>query len=275
LGVTGLDIVEEYRNEESAIQIVFSNLKYGKASLVVAVPESWLHISSVYDLADLSAKWRLAENPRHLRIATKFTKLTERFLHNNNIFNYQLIDASGVIELAPRLKVADVIIDLTSTGTTLRENQLKVIDGGLILDSQACLIANPAVFREKRPDTQEPLEQIIDLIESKIRARNFLRVMTNINCDDPDQAEEDIVNSLEQHGVKVETHTLSRSVSNSGDGKHVVNVNLVVPFNHLYKTVRTLRRYNALEIASSRIDYLFLSESSFYQKALSEAENNS
>ncbi len=272
LGITGRDLVEEHKIENSNTQILFPHLGYGKASLVVAVPESWIHVSSVYDLADLVAKWQLTSQGKHLRIATKFKALTERFLHENNIYNYRLVEVSGVLEVTPKLNQADIIVDLTSSGVTLKENHLKVVDGGVLLKSEACLIGNRSVFSNPCKEIQLLLEQIIDKIESHIRARDYVRVMTNIECTDSEGIEREIKNTLAEESIHIETFTLSQSLSLSRAGGSLVNINLMVPSNDLYRVVQCLRQYNAVEIASTKIDYLFLNESKYYQQAHDKAQ---
>ncbi len=267
LGITGRDLVEEHKAKNSSTQILFPQLGYGKANLVVAVPDSWIHVSSVYDLADLVAKWQLTSQGKHLRIATKFKALTEQFLHENNIYNYRLIEVSGVLEVTPKLNQADIIVDLTSSGVTLKENHLKVVDGGVLLKSEACLIGNRSVFSNPCKTIQSLVEQIIDKIESHIRAKDYVRVMTNIECTDPQQIEREIKNTLAEESIHIETFTLSQSLSLSRAGDSLVNINLIVPSHDLYRVVQCLRQYNALEIASTRIDYLFLNQSKYYQQA--------
>mgnify|MGYP000261200180 CR=1 FL=1 len=266
LGITGLDLVEEHKIRNGSTQILFPHLGYGKANLVVAVPESWIHVSSVYDLADLVAKWQLTSQGKHLRIATKFKALTERFLHENNIYNYQLVEVSGVLEVTPKLNQADIIVDLTSSGVTLKENHLKVVDGGTLLKSEACLIGNRSIFSNPCKTIQPLVEQVIDKIESHIRARDYVRVMTNIECTDSQQIEREIKNTLAKESIQIETFTLSQSLFPSRAGDSVVNINLIVPTHDLYRVVQCLRQYNALEIASTKIDYLFLNQSRYYQQ---------
>jgi len=262
-----LDIVEEYSQEEDQVQVIIPDLDYGKANLVVAAPNSWIHVSNVYDLADLVARWQSNTPPRNLRIACKYKRLTEKFLHQNNIYNYSLVDVSGVLEIAPKLKIADIIVDLTSTGTTLRENHLKEIDGGLILKSEACLIGYKKIFTDEGKKIQPVVEQIIDRIESYLRAREFVRVMGNIACENPKKVKEEISEELVKQKIDIKSSMLSHSLASSNGGSEVVNISLIINEKDIYKVVRCLRSHNAKEIASVKIDYLFLEESGYYQKA--------
>ncbi|MDH4127235.1 MAG: ATP phosphoribosyltransferase [Spirochaetota bacterium] len=267
LGITGLDIVEENKSENDIVKIVFPQLDYGKANLVIAVPESWIHITNLYDLADLTAKWRLNSNPKYLRIATKFKKLTEKFLHNNNIYNYKLVEVSGVLEVAPKLNIADIIVDLTSSGTTLKENHLKEVDGGVVLNSEACLIGNSLLFTDEGKAYQPMVELLIDKIESHLRAKDYFRITTNIECINPELIEQEIQDALYEEGIDYQSFMLSQSLSLSKKKKSVINVSLITQSKNQYNLVRILRKYHAQEIASTKIDYFFLGESQYYQNS--------
>src|ERR671926_849768 len=140
LGITGYDIVAEHRSEEDEIIVVHGELGFRRCALVLAVPEGWVDVTSVSDLAEVATELR--SNGRELRVATKYANLTRQFLFDRGITYFTLVEVSGAIEAAPALETADVICDITSSGVTLRENRLKTIAGGTVLDSQACLIGN-------------------------------------------------------------------------------------------------------------------------------------
>src|SRR5437868_1225944 len=139
LGISGLDLVEELRGDRDDPLILYDDLGFGRAELVVAVPETWIDVSSWFDLADLAVE--LHAQGRPLRIATKYPALVRRFCFANGINYFRLVDSRGATEAAPGLGYADMVVDITETGTTLRDNQLKIV-GGPILRSQACLIAH-------------------------------------------------------------------------------------------------------------------------------------
>lgn len=266
LGITGRDIVEEYRTKNDPVQVFIPKLKYGKANLVIAIPESWIHVSSIYDLAELAAKWSFGENPKNIRIATKFNHLTEGFLHKNNIYNYSLINASGVLEITPKLNVADIIVDLTSTGTTMRENQLKAIEGGTILKSEACLIGNVTVFDSKFSELHPILEEFVDRIESHLRAKGFLSVSSLVYSNDPGHFEKDFLRNLNEVDVQPESFYASSPVHESSE-KSKVFVNMILNQDDLYKVVRCLRKYEIDNIITQQSDYLFYGQSSYYEES--------
>lgn len=141
-GITGLDLVREHRGSGSSdVQEVLTDLDFGSADLVVGVPVSWLDVSSIDDLVDVAQEVR-HKHGRALRVATKFSNLTRDYLREHGLVDFRLVESLGATEGAPRAGQADVIVDLTSTGTTLETNGLKQIVGGRVLRSQACLVAS-------------------------------------------------------------------------------------------------------------------------------------
>src|SRR5436305_2604842 len=180
LGVTGYDILAEHRGygdeeededdgDEDLIVLV-RDLGYGNCRLVVAVPETWIDVSTCADLWHLSAYYQ-AHKGRGLRIATKYPILTGRFLRQHNITHCKIFSPHGALEAAPLTDTADLIVDLTETGTTLRENHLKLLEDGIVLRSQACLIANtPLLHQNER--ALRIASMMLELIEAHMQARN-------------------------------------------------------------------------------------------------------
>jgi ATP phosphoribosyltransferase len=108
---------------------------------------------------------------QNLRIATKYPRLTTSYLHRHGITHYKLVMPHGALEAAPLTDTADLIVDLTETGTTLRENHLKLLDDGVVLRSQACLIANARILRENEA-ALDTVSTMLELIEARMQARN-------------------------------------------------------------------------------------------------------
>jgi ATP phosphoribosyltransferase len=121
---------------------VVARLGFGNADVVVAVPDIWLDVASMADLDDVAADFR-QRHGRRLRIATKYCRLTQQFFsQKHGIQVYRIVESLGATEGAPAAGLADVVVDITTTGSTLRANQLKVLADGVILRSQACLVAS-------------------------------------------------------------------------------------------------------------------------------------
>lgn len=139
LGVTGEDLLRETTPElSSAIEIV-ARLGFGHADVVVAVPDSWADVTTMEDLNDVAGSFR-QRHGRRLRIATKYWRLTQSFLsRTHGIQTYRIVESLGATEGAPAAGSADIIVDITTSGSTLSANRLRVLSDGVILSSQACL----------------------------------------------------------------------------------------------------------------------------------------
>jgi ATP phosphoribosyltransferase len=138
LGVTGEDLIHEQVPDHSARVRAVAKMGFGHADLIVAVPAFWVDVETMHDLDETAHAFR-QRHDRSLRVATKYHTLARRFFHEKGVADYRIVDSQGATEAAPRNLTADVIVDITSTGSTLRANHLKVLDDGLILQSQAVL----------------------------------------------------------------------------------------------------------------------------------------
>jgi ATP phosphoribosyltransferase len=137
LGVTGQDAVAEQVADPRAV-VEVAPLGFGRADLVVAVPAFWVDVRDMADLDAVAAEFRAAHGMR-LRVATKYHHLVRAFLRHHGVADYALVDSRGATEGAVRNLAAEVVADITTTGATLRDNHLRVLDDGLILSSQATL----------------------------------------------------------------------------------------------------------------------------------------
>jgi ATP phosphoribosyltransferase len=142
IGITGEDLVRECRSDWDEAMTIGARLGFGHADVVVAVPEIWLDVETMADLDDVAADFR-QRHGRRLRIATKYWRLTQQFFsQQHGIQVYRIVESLGATEGAPAAGSADVIVDITSTGSTLRANHLKILSDGVVLRSQACLVAS-------------------------------------------------------------------------------------------------------------------------------------
>ena len=139
-GVTGEDLVREVSGEWDKAMEIAVRLGIGRADVVVAVPDHWHDVETMADLDDVAAHFR-HRHGRRLRIATKYWRLTQGFFsQKHGIQVYQIVESLGATEGAPAAGLADLIVDITSTGSTLSANNLKIPADGVILASQACLV---------------------------------------------------------------------------------------------------------------------------------------
>lgn len=264
-GITGIDRYLEYQREDGHAVVIIDDLGFGECELVVAVPESWLDIASIDDLKELSSEFR--QKGRQLRVATKYPRLVRRFLMREGLVFYSLVHSSGSLEAAPAAGYADIIVDIASSGTTLRENRLKVIEGGVILSSQACLMANVASFREDG-DLLEMARAVLEPMEANLLARQFYRVTANIRGPSTDEIARRVLSNPELAGLKGPTIA---PVYNPREEDWFA-VSMLVPRERLLEAVDHLRRCGGADIAASQADYLFTAKCAAYERLIQAVE---
>ena len=138
VGISGLDLLNESeKNLQDKISIR-QKLNFGNADLVVAVPDDWIDVQTIADLEEVAFDIRSKRNTR-LRVSTKYPNLTNNFLISKGVTQYKLIPSLGATETYPFIGSSEIITDITSTGKTLKDNNLRVLKDGLILSSNACL----------------------------------------------------------------------------------------------------------------------------------------
>lgn len=158
-GITGEDLMREQMADVDARVEFCARLGFGHADVVVAVPEIWLDVDSMADLGDVAADFR-TRHGRRLTIATKYWRLTQQhFSGSHGIQLYRIVESLGATEGAPAAGQADIIVDITSTGSTLTANHLKILSDGVILRSEACLV------RARKPE-HEGDARVANIIEA-------------------------------------------------------------------------------------------------------------
>ncbi|WP_395663201.1 ATP phosphoribosyltransferase [Aestuariivirga sp.] len=152
LGVTGQDLLhEKVSPDDPGVQLLL-RLEFGPANVVVAVPECWLDVATMADLDEIAESF-YERHWRRLRVATKYHNLTRRFFAEKGVTGYRIVESLGATEGAPAAGIAEIIVDITTTGSTLSANNLKILDDGVILKSCAVLacrreaLADPRVER--------------------------------------------------------------------------------------------------------------------------------
>ena len=258
LGITGLDRVLEYRNDERRASILIEDLDYGRCEFVMAVPDSWMDVTSLSDLAELALEFR--QDGKQLRIATKYPRLLRGYLFERGINYFTLVPASGAMEAAPAAGYADLIADLTATGVTLRENQLKQLDEGTILTSQACLIANP-IRLSASTSVLALARSIVELMEGHLRAEPYYRVTANVRASSPEDVSSTVLARPELAGLRGPTVARVYNV----EEQDWFNVSLLIKKDHLLEAVDHLRDCGAIDVAASQLSYLFDGHSEAYQ----------
>lgn len=258
LGVTGLDRVLEYRNDERKASVLIEDLEYGRCDFVLAVPDSWMDVTSLSDLADLALEFR--QEGKQLRIATKYPRLLRGYLYERGINYFTLVPASGAMEAAPAAGYADLIADVTATGTTLRENQLKQLDEGTILSSRSCLIANP-VSLGTSGEALALARSIVELMEGHLRAEPFYRVTANVRAASAEEVSSTVLARTDLAGLQGPTVARVYNI----EEQDWFNVSLLIRKDRLLEAVDHLRDCGAIDVAASQLSYLFDGHSEAYQ----------
>jgi ATP phosphoribosyltransferase len=140
LGVTGEDLVREQMSDADTRVTLLRKLGFGNADVVVAVPDCWIDVRTMADLAEIALPFRRAHG-RWYRVATKYLNLTRRFFAAKGLVDYRIVESLGATEGTPAAGTAELIVDITTTGTTLAANGLRILDDGLVLRSEANLVA--------------------------------------------------------------------------------------------------------------------------------------
>ena len=177
-GVTGLDLVHETVADWASKVHLVTELGFGHADVVVAVPQAWIDVVTMADLGDVAAEFR-ARHGHQLRIATKYLNTTRRFFAEHGIADYRNVESLGATEGAPAAGAAEAIVDITTTGSTLAANNLKILADGVILKSQAQLAASKTAVWSDLARAQA--RAILDRVSSEARARRSREVRTRLD----------------------------------------------------------------------------------------------
>jgi ATP phosphoribosyltransferase len=261
-GVTGWDVVAERSGVNGKLMVVHPDLGFGKCTLNVIVPEAWEEVNRMPDLSALQQ--RLG---RRLHIATKFPNQTRIFFESHGLVDIELIDAEGTLEIAPTIGYADLICDLVSTGTTLRDNRLKKLVDGQILTSQACLIAN----RQSLKTNLEALgivKKLLEFLVAHLRALECVSVFVNMRGDTPESIAAKMFTKELIGGLQ--GPTLSPVVTRQGERWFAAH--LVVRRDQLVQAIAELREVGGSGVVVSPVIYIFEEEPIEYQNMLRQLE---
>ena len=159
IGFSGFDLYKESQiNIQKRINVV-KKYEFGKANLVVAIPDPWIDVQTVADLEEIAFEFRDKKKKR-LRVATKYPNLTKEFLFSKGVTQFQLVESLGATEAYPFIGSANLITDISSTGETIKSNNLRILKDGEILKSQAC------IFTSKKNLNKKGLKYLIKLLSS-------------------------------------------------------------------------------------------------------------
>ena len=159
IGFSGYDLLAESKvATQNKIQVL-KKYNFGRANLVIAVPDKWIDVQTVADLEEISFEFKDKKNKR-LRVATKYPNLSRQFLYSKGVTQFQLVKSLGSTEVAPFTGTAEVITDITSSGATLKANNLRILQDGQILKSQGCLMISKLSIKK------QGIKKIINLLSN-------------------------------------------------------------------------------------------------------------
>jgi len=262
-GITGWDIYIERRAEFGSFVVLLRDIGFGQCTLNVIVPETW---STIHTMPDLAAWQESIQRP--IRVATKFPNLTAAFFQEHGFSDIQMISAEGTLEIAPTIGYADVIVDLISSGTTLRDNRLKVIEDGLILRSQACLIANRQALKE-RPEVLAMARQLLEFIVAHLRAAENVSIFANIRGESPESIARKMFTQSVIGGLQ--GPTISQVITHREESWYAVH--LIVRRDQLAQAIAELREVGGSGVIVSPVMYIFEEEPQAYQEMLAALED--
>ena len=265
IGVVGLDRFLENRRESEDTVVLMEDLGFGQCELVVAVPDGWVDVTSMEDLADLSVEFR--ERGRELRIATKYPRLVQRYLYQKGLNYFSTVQGSGTLEAAPIMGYADIIGDISASGTTLRENHLKSLEDGVVLASQACLIGNVTQVSHSAEKLLEA-KRLLELVEGHLRAIGFYSVTANIRGESVEDVGAYVTQQSSASGLLGPTIS---TVYTSEEGQNWYAVTIVVPQKRLLEGIEHLRRMGGSGISVLKPSYVFEGECLAYLNLLKAA----
>ena len=247
LGVTGEDLVRETIADADAKVELLTPLGFGHANVVVAVPQAWIDVRTMADLEDVAAAFH-ARRGQRMRVATKYVNLTRRFFAQMGVTDYRIVESLGATEGAPAAGQAELIVDITTTGATLEANALKVLDDGVMLRSQANLVAS--VNAPWNAQTLGFARAILSRIAAEEDARTSRRVRARVSGD----AAETARLAGEAFGARallgVESPVLE----------------LVCPADEIAPLADWLIARGAEHVTVSSLDYVFSARNPLYEK---------
>jgi ATP phosphoribosyltransferase len=254
-GISGTDVIGERKGDNDDILVLHDALGFGQCSLVLAVPEGWEDVRTTSDLARKAAG--MLKEGKPLRVATKFPAMTARFLTSRRVDPFELISSEGTLEVAPAIGFADMISDLASTGTTLRDNHLRQLDDGQILRSQACLIANRAALKG-RPEVLEAAHTLLEFIEAHLRSEDAYLVFANMRGKSQQEIASKIFAQTDLGGLQGPTVCEVFTRGSGSQGWFAVNI--VVRREKIMQAVQELRSIGGSGVVVSPVTYIFEEE---------------
>ncbi len=282
IGLTGEDLVQEHAAEDAGLITLYPRLGFSGGDIVVAVPDSWVDVNTLADLADVAVAMR--ERGERLRVATVYPRLAQRFLHAKGITHFTIVLTEGSVEASPWVGFADVIVELTVTGVSLRENRLKVLRNGVVMHTECSLVGNRRALATSAAK-RELTRRIVELIEARLRAQAYYSITANLRGASEQEVARAVLASPATHGLRGPTvarvyteevldqagaeKALAEGASGGAGGSWFA-ATIVVRSQALQEAVDHLRAIGGTSISVVPLRYLFDERSAHFDAALAE-----
>lgn len=247
-GVTGEDLVRETIADADTKVELLTPLGFGHANVVVAVPQAWIDVRTMADLEDVAATFRSRNKGQRMRVATKYINSTRRFFARHGVGDYRIVESLGATEGAPGAGQAELIVDITSTGATLQANALKILDDGVMLRSEANLVAS--LSAEWNEETKKLAHGILMRISAEEDARTSREVRAQI----PNKPRRTAREAVEEFGVRP-LYGIDGDI-----------VRLVCPADTVTGLAQWLIEHGAQHVSVGSLDYIFSATNPLYDK---------
>jgi ATP phosphoribosyltransferase len=252
LGVTGEDLIRETLPDVTGQVELLTPLGFGNATVVVAVPQAWIDVRLMADLDEVASGMR-ARHGRRLRVATKYVNLTRRFFAETGVADYRIVESLGATEGAPAAGSAEIIVDITTTGATLAANALKVLDDGIILRSEANLVAS------LKAPWGEPQRNALRTVLGRINAEERARTTREVRAGMPASGAIDLATLAALHEAE-----LPYGAPGGPDNEIVLRC----PEAAVFGLADALVQAGARAVSVRRIDYAFTAENPLAERLL-------
>lgn len=268
LGIVGGDMFAELADGDEDLVVVHDALGFGHCHLALGIP-SVGRFANVSNVDELRAMGWTAEQP--LRVVTGYHAVARRFFEQAGFEHVALLTADGALEAAPAMGCADIILDLVSTGVTLKENNLREIEGGRILDSQGVLVASRSSLLQ-RPGLLGIVRELIERLDGHLKAEEFYSVIANMRGDTPEEVAATLLADEGLRGLQGPTispvYSAVPAAAGGGNGNGNGNAGassssrfwaavICVPKKRLYASVKTLQRLGGSGVLVQPMTYIF------------------
>lgn len=256
LGVTGEDLIREHLSDADQYVDLLIKLGFGHANVVIAAPKAWIDVRNMEDLGDVAVDMP-ARYGHRLRVATKYINLTRSFFASHGIVDYKIVESLGATEGAPAAGSADVIVDITSTGSTLEANNLRILEDGVMLRSEANLVAS--LTADWSEIAKAALAEILDRVQAEEAARTRREIIA---------AHFDAANISQQVCSEFIEFGASAPYGHHDDVLHIH-----APKSHVYEIASRLRALGSTSISVARLDYVFEASNPLFDHMMARLED--